>query len=367
MTLSVDFAVPADDEAIRGLVRRQAMPGRISLAFEREPNFSLGCAVTGNPYEILVARAEERGEIVGVACRSIRQVFINGQEQRVGYLGQLRVDERFRGRWLVARGFSLLAEIDRTDPVPAYLVSIIDGNEEATGVLVRRRRPSFPTFNQVAAYRTLALSLKRCSVFRRPFPVFGRAGKEDIVAGSSGQLPELVRFLRAEGACRQLFPVWTEEGVRNLVAFGLRIEDIRIARRDGEIVGAIGLWDQSAYKQAVVRAYSGWLKAAAWLRGSIVPRIGEHVRSAYAALICVANDDVAVFSSLLRQVCHLAIAGRFEYLLVGLDARDALLAVARAYPHVSYPSHLFLASWSHRGHLHEQLDQRPAYVDIATL
>src|SRR5881628_4077980 len=155
MELTVEFAAPSDDAAIRALLRRQPMPGRIQIAFHREPDFSLGCAVTGDDYRIVVARAPE--EIVGVACRSARRVFINGREQRIGYLGQLRIDERFRGRWLVSRGFSLIAEIDRVDPVPAYLASIVDGNDQATGVLVGKRRRSFPAFQEAARYRTLAL------------------------------------------------------------------------------------------------------------------------------------------------------------------------------------------------------------------
>jgi hypothetical protein len=351
MELTVEFAARSDDAAIRALLRRQLMPGRIQLAFHREPDFSLGCAVTGDDYRIVVARAPE--EIVGVACRSARRVFINGREQRIGYLGQLRVDERFRGRWLVARGFSLLARIDRDDPLPAYLASIVDGNDEASGILVRKRRASFPSFHEVAAYRTLAISVKKRRV----------EDSEDIMAGSVDQLSELVEFLRIDGSRRQFFPAWTEESLRSLGAFGLPLENIRIARRDGAIAGVIALWDQSAYKQAVVRGYSGWMKAVSWM----LPRVGDEVRSAYAAMICVANDDTAVFARLLREIYNLAGARGFDYLLVGLDARDPLLPAARAYSHFLYPSRLYLASWSNGGHLYEQLDQRPVYVDIATL
>ena len=367
MHVNIDFAAPADDASIRRLVKRQPVPGRITVAFEREPDFSLGCAVTGEDYRILVARAGEDAEVVGVACRSVRHVFLNGREQRLGYLGQLRVDERFRGRWLISRGFSLLRQLHEDDPVPAYLAAIIGGNPEATGVLVRRRRKLFPYFHAVADYCTLALD-----AHRRKGPL---ACNARISPASPDELAELADFLRAQGRDRQFFPVWTEEALRNLAALGLRIEDLQIARRDKRIVGVTGLWDQAAYKQTVVRSYSGWLKAvapfwnssAAWFGRSALPRPGEKLRSAYAALICVANDDSAVFGSLLREVYNLASLRGFSYLLVGLDARDPLLPVAQAYAHVFYASRLYLAEWSDGGHLHEQLDQRPAYVDAATL
>jgi len=149
--------------------------------------------------------------------------------------------------------------------------------------------------------------------------------------------------------------VWTEEALRNLD--GLAIEEIRIARRDGAIAGVMALWDQSAYKQTIVRGYSGWMRMAQ----PFLPPVGENIRSAYAALISASTP--AVFSDLLREVNHLASERKFDYLLVGLDARDPNLPAARKYRHFAYPSTLYLND----GGLHEQLDQRPAYVDIATL
>lgn len=367
MDVVIDLAGPADDEGIRGLMGRQVMPGRVRLALPREPDFSLGCAVAGDDCRVVVARSRESREVVGVACRAVRRVFVNGRERRIGYLGQLRVDERFRGRWLVARGFSLLAGIDRADPLPAYLVSIVEGNDEAAGVLVKRRRPSFPAFHEVARYQTLALPLRRA---RASLP-----GSAAIAPATEDQLPDLVRFLRAEGARRQLSTVWSETDVRGLSALGLRIDDILIARDAGRIVGVMALWDQTGYKQAVVRGYSGWLRMVAAISSAgpfkasrpLVPGVGDEIRSAYAALISIARDDAALFARLLREVYARARARRFDYLLVGLDARDPLLKAARAYPHVSYPSRLYLASWLDGGSLHAELDDRPAYVDIATL
>jgi hypothetical protein len=353
-TVVLDFASPGDDKGIRALVGRQAMPGRIRLALAREPDFSRGCLVTGDDHQILVARSAREGEVVGVACRSVRRLFLNGREQRVGYLGQLRVDERFRGRWLVSRGFSLLERIHRDDPLPAYLASIVEGNNEAFGVLVTKRRRSFPAFREVARYRTMALSLRRA---RRTLP-----GAETIVPGTKVALGDLVQFLRTEGARRQLFPAWTEDDLHNLPGLGLSLEDVRIALRAGAIVGVMALWDQSAYKQTVVRGYSGWLRALT----PILPRAGTIVRSAYASMVCVLNDDARVFGRLLRDIYSLARARGFQYLLVGLDARDPKLAVARAYPHYSYPTRLYLARWPDET-CHEDPDARLVYVDIATL
>lgn len=367
MQLEVTLATPADDEAIRELLRRQPMPGRIRLTYEREPEFRLGCEVTGDDCQVLVARPENRAEIVGIACRSVRQVFINGLPRRIGYLGQLRVDSRFRGRWLVSRGFSRLKQMHDRDPLPGYLTSIVGGNDEATGVLVRNRRRAFPAFRPVADYCTLAIHVHRA----KP----ASSTDVEISAARIDELAEITSFLLTNVASRQFSPVWTQESLRGLSSFGLEISDLALARREGRIVGIAGLWDQSRYKQTVIHGYSGWLKAIApfynlgapWLGRAPLPSPGEKLKSVYAGLICVANDEIAVFRRLLREFYNVAAARGFHHLLVGLDANDPLLAAARDYSHVLYPSQLYLAEWTEGGGLYEQLDGRPTYVEIATL
>ena len=68
----VNLAAPGDDAAIRLLMRRQPMPGRITVTFEREPNFFPGCAVTGEDCQVLVARSDPQSLNVGRICPGVR-------------------------------------------------------------------------------------------------------------------------------------------------------------------------------------------------------------------------------------------------------------------------------------------------------
>jgi hypothetical protein len=366
MQVQIDLATPADDVAIRGLCRREVMPGRVSLSNEREPDFSLGCRVTGQDLQVVVAR-EEGGEVVGVACRSTREMFINGIPERLGYLGQLRIDQNYRGRWLVSKGFSLLRELHEQDPVPAYLVSVVEGNREAEGVLIHKARRSFPAFRHVADFSSLAIALGR-----RKSSLHGDL---QLCCAADDQAREIVQFLRRHGSQQQFFPVWTADGLRQLTELGLHFEDIQVARSNGKIVGVAGLWDQSAYKQTVVRGYSGWMRAAApfynlsapWLGRPALPSTGAKLRGVYAAFVCIAERKIQVFDALLRELYNRSCERGFDYLLLGLDSRDSFLPLARKYAHVLYPSRLYLAEWPDGGKLYERLDHRTSYVDIATL
>src|SRR5262245_27475544 len=376
MNLQIELAKPEDDAAIRRLLATNAVPGRVTVTYEREPNYFAGCATMGGSCQSLVARAGDG--IVGVACRATRQMFVNGREVRLGYLGQLRVDERFRGRWLVSRGFRFLKRLHDDDPVPAYLLSLIEENREALGVLIERRRPGFPVFRQGGRLFTLALALGRpgrSKVDRPAHCEIEPAGRDD--------LPGVVAFLRRRGESRQYYPAYSEDDFRGRATLGFRTEDFFVARRNGAIAGVIGLWDQSSYKQTVARGYAGWLR---WARPAYnlaarlsarpeLPRAGQKILSAYASFVCVADEDTDVFRALLRRVCDVAAERGHSYLMAGFDERDPLLKIARARPHVAYRSRVFIAGWpngfDHQPNqfegFHERLDNRIPYFEIATL
>src|SRR6185369_16927107 len=131
MGIQIGLATAADDAQIRGLLRREPVPGRIAISYEREPEFSRGCDATGEHATVLVARDLDTGVTAGVACRSERDVYVNATATRLGYLGQLRVDRRYRGRWLVSRGFSMLKQLHDRHPLPGYLAAVTAGNREA--------------------------------------------------------------------------------------------------------------------------------------------------------------------------------------------------------------------------------------------
>jgi hypothetical protein len=365
MGLHIGLATPADDAGIRELLRKEAMPGRIAITCEREPEFSIGCEASGENTTVLVARDCNSGAIAGVACRSERDVYVNGNPMRLGYLGQLRVDQRYRGRWLVARGLAMFKDLHARAPLPAYLAAITSENREAEGILVDKPRKLFPAFRAVADYCTLAFPAIQP---RRP-----AAG---VTSAEPSEIPEIVCFLRAEGSRRQFFPVWTEARFEVLTArLGLRVDDIQILRSGGEIRGVMAVWDQSAYKQNVVRSLPGWMRAAGpiynagapWLGRPRLPRTGEKIRNGYAAFVCVSEDDQTVCERLLTATLDCAARRGLEYVVLGLDERDPLLHVARKRPHIPYRSRLFVVEWPEGRNLHAQLDRRPTSVEIATL
>ncbi|MBN1874347.1 MAG: hypothetical protein JXA33_08955 [Anaerolineae bacterium] len=395
MKFTFSLATPGDDAELRQLLANNTMPGRITVTFEREPSYFLGCGTMGRFWQVVIARDPERGDLAGVICRAISAHFVNGEAQSLGYIGQLRVDHPYRGLWMLSQGIPYLHTLHQDGLARAYFAAISDENRVARGVLVDRRRPGFPQLQELAHIVTLGIILRK-RIFkvtaRRNVALRGlsnpRSGAISIRRGSASTLPAIVAFLQREGAKKQFFPAYTEADftTRDTIP-GFDVGDFFVAytcgtdfpaghaQEEDTIVGVLGLWDQSGYKQSVVQGYSGSLR---WLRplynvgaritgAQPLPGIGEHIKSAYASFICIQDDDPVVFQCLLRDVYDLAASRGYAYLMLGLTCQDPLLSIAQAYPHIAYYSRLYTVCWEDAGDFHAQLDGRVPYVEIAAL
>ena len=364
MAYAFSLATPNDDEALRAVLRDSPLPGGISLSFEREPNYFLANSVMGET-QVLVGRDVESQRIVALAARSERAMFLNGREQMLGYLGQARLSGS-PNPFVISRGFRFLKALHQAGSAQGYITTIVEENHAARSLLAERPLPHVPHYLYVDRLHTLAL-------FTRPLRPTKLPGGLQVLAGSRTLLPRMVEFLRENGARRQFFPAYNEQDFASQATRGFRIEDFRVAMRGAEIVGVMGLWNQSGWKQTRVRGYSAsykylrpaWNIAARLARLRTLPNVGQKLRFSYASFVCIQGDDAQVFQVLARTLLRLSHARGDAYLMLGLCERDGLLATARQIPHIDYPSRLYSVAWDEEFHL--ELDGRAPYVEIATL
>lgn len=360
----VRLATRADDADLRALLASVPMPGAVALRFAREPDYFLGTTVMGDPCDVVVARQRADGTLVGVVCRAQRRAFVNGVETDLGYVGQIRVAEGFRGRGLLTRGARALRAL--TPPGQLAFGVIARDNPRAAGALAGRRLPAGLRLARVAGLTTCAVLLRG----RRPPRVPG----VDLRPAAARDLPEVVAFLRREGARRQLFPAYTLEDFTDGVALrDLAPEDVWLARRGGDVVGTLAVWDQARYKQDVVVGYGPTLRrlrplvdlAARAVGARPLTPPGRAIPLAFAACLRVADDDPTVARALIAAGAAAAHARGKSFLMVGLADGDPLLRVARRFLHVPYHSDLVALSWSEDPAA--RLDGRVPQVEIATL
>lgn len=366
------LAGPRDDDGVRRLLRENPFDGRIRLSFECEPDAFAAGRIYGPTQQTLIACDTRSDRLVGMALRAERSVFVNGVPQRLGYLGQLRLDGSVRRRpRLLADGFDALRSLHRRGDVPAYLVSIVDDNRPARRLLTGRGFPGAPTFTPLEPLAACAIP-----VWQGAFARTRTREQNRVEEGRAELAAPIAECLRRTGARHQFFPVWAAADLASAATPGLRITDF-LVRRDGDRVTACAaLWDQRSFRQTIVRGYSPWLSrirpllnAAGLLTGlPSLPDPGTSLPFAYLSHFAVERDDERCAAELIEAALSSARGRGLHYIVIGLAARHPLVnMIGRRFRHRRYVSHLYLAHWPDGEDFVRAVDGRVPHPEIAVL
>ena len=369
--ITFDLATPADDSELRKLLRDNPMPGAISVSFEREPDYFIAANVGNSFHQTVIARDRNNGEIIAMGSRSIRDVYVNGTVQRVGYLSDLRITQRARVmRRALIRALAFFHQLHQDGQVPFYLSSIIEDNLPARR-LFSAGLPGLPCFKEYAHLYTLAIYCRRK---RRDLPM---PDGIQLTRGSSDHINEIIACIQRNDARYQFAPHWNSSSLFSADHTpDLVPENFFLAQAGKRVVGCVALWDQSRFKQTVVRGYSrplarwrGLVNVGARVLGwPVLPSPHEAFHYSYASQLAVDNDNHQIFASLLRALYNQATMQGNSYFMIGLsEANPFLPLVTASYRHIKYVSQLYLVAWDDGLEDISQVDNRVPGVEIAIL
>lgn len=373
-SITFRLATPADEAPLRRLLRESPMQGSISLTYEREPNFFIAARMEGALSQTIVAAEDTAGAILGMGTRIVRRMYINGRVQEVGYMSHLRGD--LNHSWglslarQLARSFGKFHELHTDGRVPFYLMSVIDDNLPARR-LMTSELPGMPHAHEYAVYGYLchlATQGKRGDSPARGDPARPRCPEH---------APAILECLQRNLSRLQFSPFWSAENLFSPVQTpNLHPQDFFLATQSGRVVGCIALWDQTPFKQTVVRGYSGSMRRS---RGVInlvsriidvpyLPPVGTPIRFCYASHLAIDDDNPRIFASLLRAAYNETSRRGFNYFMIGLSEANPLRAVlTKSYRHITYPSQIYLMAWEDGLDAIGQVDGRVPGPDVALL
>lgn len=368
--LRFELARPQDDAELRQLSAATPMAGKVAVSFRREPSFFGAAVVEGDFHQTIVAREGTTGRIVAHAGRSVRPRFVNGADEPIGYLGSLRVLPEYRRGLVLAGGYRFLRELHGDGRAQIYLTTIAVGNNAALSALTSGRA-GLPRYDYFGSYHTGAIAIRRRAAASNLPPGVAIRG------ATADDLPQLGAFLDRIGPARQFFPCHRQtDWFHDAATFrGLLAEDILLACRGGEILGSLGCWDQSSFRQIVVEAYGPALALSAplyngWaaLRGSPkLPKPGESLRFLTTALPVVAGNDRNIFAALLEAALARSVGRGWSHLLVGMHESDPLLDVVKHFQTEAYLTRCYLVYWDDGVALRRQIDGRTPYLELGCL
>ncbi len=371
----VEAARPGDDLGVRALLRGRAMGGLIRLTLEREPSAWLAAGVEGERHHAVVARERASGRILGMGSRAVRQVWVDGERARMGYLAQLRVAPGFpAGRRLLAAGYDACDRQRRDDELPYDLTSIVADNAPARRLL-ERGLPGLPRYRRLCRLITLTIPTRRR--WTRPVaPTLLRSGR--FGRATEADLPAIVQCLDRNLSRYQFAPAWTEDDLRSPARTrGLEAGDFLVfsgGEDPDQIAGCVAIWDQRAFKQVVVRDYAPALRRLrplvnlflAAVRRPRLPTPGSTLELAYLSHLAVDDDRPGVAVELIRAARRVAGRRGLDYLALSLTETNPMLpAIRHAFPARELESVLYLVHPF--GGTSPELDGRCPYVEAAIL
>jgi hypothetical protein len=344
VTLEFGLGGPADDASLRDLLRRTAMPGDISLAFLREPSFFRAALAGNRESQTLVCRDLDAGEVVGLGERSIREAYLDREATALGYLGNLRGAVEWRKGTGLARGYRYLRTLASDGKVPFHVTTILEENAEAISLLTSGRAV-LPTYEQVGTLITYLLPLHRRRR-ARPSPA-SRVAAHDLDAAHA--------CLDAWNREHQFAPRYERQDLagRSALLPDFSPADLYVVRDRGGVVGTLGVWDQSGFKQTMVSSYSPRVAATrrlyngyAALRGIPgLPPAGTELRLLYAAFLSATDDDPATAEALLRRILVDRSGRGFSYLVLAVADGHPLGEAIAAHAARRLVSHVYAVYW----------------------
>lgn len=333
-----------DDEAeLRALLRNQPLPGWVTLSFEREPDFFAANAIEGERHRVLLARDGE--SLAGFCSRVSRRVFINGEVQWLGYMGQFRTALGWQGSTrayrLLREGFAEVRQRLRdADEMDWDITSILADNHAARRILTASL-PGLPDYQWLTGFNTL--------VYRSD----GRSlGQSAIESGEVAGLAAIADCLQRNYRRYQFAPLWDES---TLTKAGLAADDFLVLREGGKVIACAAIWDQRDMKQTVVRAYRWPLGRLRPLLNIVTPLLGlprlpspgEILRQGWLSHLACDEDDPRALQLLLSAALQQARQRGLEQLMLGLaDEHPLLVAAGGARRHLRYRSDIYRIDWA---------------------
>ncbi|KDR96618.1 hypothetical protein SAMN02745945_00132 [Peptoclostridium litorale DSM 5388] len=339
-----ELASPKDSEEILNILEEDDFKGNISICYTRRPNAYDSFMKEGDEVHMLVCRDTHNSAIAGMGALACRMAYINGKEEKVGYLFGLRIKKGYRKAYsLIPRGYAFIHSLLEKMGIRYIYTTILEENKHAQRIF-EKKRASIPHYEFLCNYNVYALKAnpRQKSRTKDGF-TFRRASKGDI--------PEIIEFLNAEGKKKHFYPQITEDLITHNCIPGLNYDDFHLLfSRQNEILACGALWNQQSYKQYIVKKYGGLLKLLHPISTLLpiagypaLPKLDSILDFSTLSFWAIKGGSREIFNVFLNGISQCA--NSHTFFLIGINERDPLKDLLDKTPHINYSSRVYLVNW----------------------
>ena len=365
-SIRIRLAEPEDNDQIQALGRRCYQEGVIHVAVQRSPRFNTMHRLLDPDAWHMVA--EDDGVIVGLIGLVHFQSVLAGENRRLGYMMDLRLDEAYRKG---TAAFKLLkTAIDRSLGMGTDLVigNFLKSNQNS--LIITQGRAGIPKALYLGDNRVYNMIPVRRM---RPDAAYeiGTATPED--------LPEMLDLYRAYADQFRMAPQITEELFQKYLSLeGLEMESFYLARDrrsdggKGRLRAVVAAWDEHTYKHYQVLKLSRNIRMVNGALAVLSPflKIPKPIRLQQPlpqlSLVLYAHDQAPeALVSLLRQINNDYRGSKYSLLSLYAQEKDPLFEAMNGFAAVSVTSEMYLFAEDPSIYDHIVPDERPAWLDLA--
>lgn len=347
-------ATPEDGKEILRILESSAATGSVELLYTRRPDAYESYQQDFGEAQIFISRNGDR--VVGTAAELIREVYVGGEPSKAAYLCGLKKDAAHEGG--VGFGARFIKSLQRDD-VDVYYFSVIADNLSAQTMFGKGKR--LVSMEPFAEFTTHILSPRVKIQAPRHALCFRQAEEHD--------LPRLLAFLNEEGRRRDLFPV-----IRNIGQFhGLTEKDFYLLEDGGELLAAAALWNQTDYKQYVVKRYRGLMKLARLANPLLsrlgyikLPRADEPLNFPMLAFFLCRGDDETHYRIFLDEI-RKVIGKRYGMFVIGLPKNHFAAPLIQKLPGIRFDTKLYSLSFPWSSRPLKPIDHQTVYPECGLL
>ena len=347
-------ASPTDGAEILRILESAPAKGNIELLYTRRPDAYESYMKESGEARVFLSRNGDRA--VGTCAEIIREVYIGGKACKAAYVCGLKKDAEYGGS--VGLGARFLRDL-RRDDIDYYFCSVVADNTDAQRMFEKSRR--LIEMKPISDYKTYILNPKVRIKAPKHSLSFRQATDRDRA--------RLIAFLNTEGKKKDLFPV-----IKTLDAFyNLSIEDFYLLLDGDRIVATAALWNQTEYKQYVVKKYRGMMRLARManpilsaLRYCKLPKENEPLNFPMLSFFLSQNDNEDYYRILLGEIKK-EIAKSYGMLVIGLPKGHFAAPMLDRIPSIGFETKLYEIRFPWSGQAYRTVKSQKAFFECGLL
>lgn len=317
--------------------------GDISIIYTRRPNPVISFQAEGDDVIIMLCQKMDTKEMVGFGVCTIREHYIDGKLERVGYLSGLRVKKAYRKTpFLLVDAYQVLIEKIAKKGVTCLYTTVLDDNVKVQEMFEKKRK-FFPHYIPLSNYKvfctTTRLNRKGCGLYEHR-----SATIEDI--------PLLLAFVMDKGSKQDLYPKITRKDLLGKTKLNLHYSRyyISIHRLEGTIMAAFYVWRQDDTKQHILYEYNGVYKLLKYMGPFLpyfgypqLPKEGSKLNYYYLSYYAYEEEEILAAEELIRYIAWAH--HECNYFLIGMVQTDPLYPILEKMTKITYSSRVYMVDY----------------------